>query len=412
MLYFYNRPSILSSFSASILILCLWCLGSPNAIAQTTLTVQDYIKNRVDELDNLPENSYSNTNFQAGWVDGMDVRTETNRFKFNRQKYLFRVSPSTPKIRQAQTNLHQLYLKKADLQQTLLQKDFIEIAYEEVLTFYEAVRKLKLKEELLLILQDKERVWSKLALTNNKAPSDWIEVQQDITQLEVAIFKEETLLNAWQAEGVWLNWEDLLPVDSLLILLNQVPITNRFQLQAMEYDVDNLIIEREEELEQAEQKKLLDFVQIEYNGPHSDEFEERISLTAGFRLPFSSGRKLKMEEIAIEKEVLQQERLAEKKLSQYKEKNRKQELQLLIDEWNYAKDKYAQQAQKMLDFAQQAQTLSDNSPLLILAQKETNVERALDLFKLEMAIYQAYVDYLAFTEQLYQPMFAQFLSRN
>ena len=135
-------------------------------------------------------------------------------------------------------------------------------------------------------------------------------------------------------------------------------------------------------------------------------------MTAGFRLPFSSGRKLKMEEIAIEKEVLQQERLVEKKISQYKEKNRKQALQVLIAEWNYAKNKYAQQAQKMLAFTQQTQTLSGNSPLLLLVQKETNAERSLDLLKLEIAIYQAYVDYLAYTEQLYQPRFDQFLSRN
>ena len=395
---------------SSILLLSLWCLGAHHSMAQTTVTIQDYIKNRVDQLDNTPDRSYSNTNFKAGWVDGMDVRTETDEFNFNRQKYLFRVSPSTPKIREAQTNLHQLYLKKADLQQTLLQKDFIEIAYEEVLVFYEAFQKLKIKEDLLLILQDQEKVLSRLSLSTNKAPADWIEIQQDIVQLEVAIFKEKAVLETWQTEGIWVNWEDLLPIDSILKTIDLYP-NSRFQLQAREYDVDNLIIEREEQLEQAEQKKIVDFVQIEYNGPHDEEFKERVSLTAGFRLPFSSGRKLKMEEIAIEKEVLQQERLVEKKLSQYKEKNRKQQLQLLIGEWSYATDKYAEQAQKMLDFAQQAQTLSGNSPLLLLVQKETNVKRSLDLLKLEIAIYQAYVDYLAFTEQLYQPMFDQFLSR-
>ena len=230
-------------------------------------------------------------------------------------------------------------------------------------------------------------------------------------RLEIDIFKEKTLLESWQAEGVWLNWENLLPVDSILEKL-VTSTGKRFQLQAREYDVDNLIIEREEAIEQAEQKKFLDFLQIEYNGPHTDNFQEKVSLTAGFRLPFSSSRKLKMEEIAIEKEMLQQERLVEKKLSQYKEKKRKQELVLLVEEWTYAKDKFAQQGQEMLNLAENAQNTDNNALLFLLLQKEINTERALDILKLEIAIYQNYIDYLAFTEQLYLPVFYQFLSRS
>lgn len=400
-----------SNSRLSILMLSLWCLNTYGVFAQTTLNIQTYIKERVQQLDNIPNHNYSNNHFQAGWVDGMDIRTETDEFKFNRQRYLFRVSPSTPKIREAQTNLHQLNLEKADLQQTLLKKDFIEIAYEEVLTFYEAFRKLKIKEELLIILEDKEQIWRKLSLNTNKIPTDWIKVQQDIAQLEVAIFKEKKILETWQADGVWLNWGNLLPVDSISRKLN-LSTSKRFQLQAREYDVDNLIIEREEALEQAEQKKILDFVQIEYNGPHTDELQEKVSLTAGFRLPFSASRKLKMEEIAIEKEMLQQERLVEKKLSQYKEKKRKKALALLIGEWSYAKNKFAQQGQEMLNLAENVQNTSSNALLFLLLQKEINIERALDILKLEIAIYQNYIDYLAFTEQLYLPAFHQFLSRN
>lgn len=393
----------------SVLFFSLWSISIAKLPAQSTLDVQTYINKRVAQLDNIPHHSYSKTDFQAGWVDGIDIRTETDRFNFNRQRYLFRLSPNTPKVRKAQTNLYQLYLKKADLQQSLAKKDFIEIAYEEVLVFFEAFWKLKLKEDLLLILKDQEKVRSKLSQTTNKIPTDWIEIQEEIAQLEVDIFKEETLLETWQSAGLWINWEDLLPIDSILTVLDSYS-TKRFQLQAREYDVDNLIIEREEELEKAEQKKLLDFVQIEYNGPHTDDFQERISLTAGLRLPFSSGRKLKMEEIAIEKEILQQERLVEKQISQYKEKERKKQLQLLILEWTFTKNKFAQQSQKMLDFAQ-SNASSDGSPLLLLSQKETNAERALDLLKLEVAIYQSYIGYLRFTEQLYQPDFDHFLSR-
>jgi len=406
----YKISSIFPLLNPSILILGLWCIGTCYSFGQSTQTIQNYIQNRVGQLDNLPESNYLNKQFQAGWIEGMDIRTETGRFDFNRQRYLIRVAPSTPKIREAQTNLHQLYLKKADLERTLLKKDFIEIAYEEVLVFYEAFRKLRIKEALLIVLQDQEKVWSRLSLTDNKTTKDWVAIQQDITQLEVDIFKEQQLLENWQTEGLWLNWDNLLPIDSLLPAIN-LRTNVRFQLQAREYDVDNLIIEREEGLEQAEQKKIIDFVQIEYNGPHIDPLREKVSLTAGFRLPFSANRKLKMEEIAIEKETLQQERRAEKQLNLHKEKAKKRELKLLIEEWTFAKNKFAQQAQKFLNFAQRDAAMTDNNPLFLLLQKEINIKRNLDVLKLEISIYQAYVDYLAFTEQLYQPSFDQFLSR-
>ena len=407
----YKLSSILPFFHPSILILNLWCLGTYCSFGQTTLSIQAYIQNRVNQLDNLSESNYLNKQFQAGWVEGMDIRTETDRFNFNRQRYLFRVSPSTPKIREAQTNLHQLYLKKLNLEQALLRKDFIEIAYEEVLVFYEAFRKLKIKEALLLVLQDQEKVWSKLSLTDNKTTKDWVAIQQDIAQLEVDIFKEQRHLETWQVEGLWLNWDNLLPIDSLLTAIN-LGTNTRFHFQAQEYDVDNLIIEREEGLERAEQKKIIDFVQIEYNGPHSEELEEKISLTAGFRLPFSANRKLKMEEIAIEKETLQQERRAAKQLNLHKEKEKKKELQLLIEEWTFAKNKFAEQAQKFLDFAQRDAAMTDNSPLFLLVQKEINIKRNLTILKLETSIYQTYIDYLAFTEQLYLPVYDQFLSKH
>lgn len=385
----------------SRLIICLiWCFSTTMALAQAPLSISNYIQNRVETLDNLPESSYTNHQFNAGWVDGMDIRTETDEFNFNRQRYLFRVAPSTPKIRQAQTNLHQLYLEKADLKNNLLRKDFIEIAYEEVLFFYEAFRKLSIKEELLIVLQDQEKVWGKLSQVSREIPKDWLEIQEDIAQLEIDIYKEDNTLKSWQVEGQWLNWEDLIPADSILMQLSN-DTNNRFQLQAREYEVENLIVEREEELEVAEQKKLLDFVQVEYSGPHEDLLKERVSLTAAFQLPFSAGRKLKMEELAIEKEMLQQERLVEKQLNQYKERDTHKKLELLIQELIFSKKLYQAQAEKMLAIAQKSSALRGDNPLFTLYQKEAQIEKKLEVLKLEMAIYTEYLDYLKLTEQLF-----------
>jgi len=286
------------------------------------------------------------------------------------------------------------------LKNSLLRKDFIEIAYEEVLAFYEAFRKLSIKEELLTVLQDQEKVWGKLSQVSREIPKDWLDIQEDIAQLEIDIFKETNTLQSWQIDGQSLDWEALIPADKILNQLGN-NVNNQFQLQAREYDVENLIVEREEALEQAEQKKLLDFVQVEYRGPHEDLLKERVSLTAAFRLPFSSGRKLKMEEIAIEKEMLQRERLAEKQLNQYKERDTRKKLELLVQELIFSKKLYKAQSEKMLAIAQKSSALRGDNPLFTLYQKEAQIEKKLEVLKLEMSIYAEYLDYLKLTEQLF-----------
>jgi len=397
-------------FHKILLLFVVVSAATINSQGQSTIRVQDYLKNRVVELDNLPESSYQNKTFTPSWIDGVDIRTETDQYDFNRQRYTLRVSPNTPKVRAAQSNLHQLYLKKASLKKTLLKNDFIEIAYEEVLDFYESVQNLTIKEELLVVLEDQEKVWRKLSQRSTDLPSDWMAVQEEIAKIKIEIFKEEAALKMWQVDGIWLNWNDLIPVDSLYQTISKGDKV-KFYLQAQEYDVNNLIIEREEELEYAEQKKLLDFLQIEYKGPHTENFEERVSLTAAFRLPFSSSRQLKMEEIAIEKEILQQERLAEKQLANYKEKESRNKMNLLIQELTFTKMQIAQQANLLLNFAEKQSAREGGNPLILLYQKEQQLKKELDILELEMEIYQEYLDYLKLTEQLYQSDFYSLLTK-
>lgn len=396
--------------NSRLIILLIWCASTTLSLGQTSFNISTYIQKRVETLDNSSERSLPNNQFNASWIDGMDIRTETDEFEFNRQRYLIRVSPNTPKIRTAQSNLHQLYLEKAALQNTLLKRDFIEIAYEEVLFFYETFRKISIKEDLLLVLKDQEKVWGKLSQVSQDLPKDWLEIQEDIAQLEIDIYKEVNILKLWDAKALRLNWQDLIPADSILFLLENNP-NNRFLLQAKEYDIENLIIEREEALEQAEQKKLLDFIQVEYRGPHEDLLRERISLTAAFRLPFSSGSKLKLAEIAIEKETLQQELIAEKKLNQYKEKESRKKLELLVQELIFSKKLYAEQSKKMLAIAQQSRALRGDNPLFTLYQKEAQIERKLEVLKLEVSIYSEYLDYLKLTEELFSTSSYNLLSK-
>ena len=92
--------------NSRLIILLIWCASTTLSLGQTSFNISTYIQKRVETLDNSSERSLPNNQFNPSWIDGMDIRTETDEFEFNRQRYLIRVSPNTPKIRAAQSNLH------------------------------------------------------------------------------------------------------------------------------------------------------------------------------------------------------------------------------------------------------------------------------------------------------------------
>ena len=55
----------------------------------------------------------------------------------------------------------------------------------------------------------------------------------------------------------------------------------------------------------------------------------------------------------------------------------------------------------MLAIAQKSSALRGDNPLFFLYQKEAQIEKKLEVLKLEMAIYAEYLDYLKLTEQLF-----------
>ena len=160
-----------------LLIVCIGFICKSWAIGQPVISVDRFIEERITYLDNNDfNNPFNKLPFQAGWIEGVDMRTETDRFDFNRQRYLLRVSPNSFKKRKVQHNLHEAYLKKAILEKDQLKEDFVEIAYKEVVRRYELEHNLAIQKKILAVLQDQEKVWKKLSLIDNVFPKDWIKI--------------------------------------------------------------------------------------------------------------------------------------------------------------------------------------------------------------------------------------------
>lgn len=378
-----------------------------NGFAQQAISLDDFLKNKIEE--NSTQTTTIVRDFNPSWIDQVDFRTETDEFDVVRQRYSVRVSPSSPKIRKAQRNLHQLYQEKANFESNTPNIDFIEFAYEELLTIIELSRKIRIKQDLLIVLNDQEIVHTKLLQIAKTTPKDWLAIQQDIAQLKIDIYQHQEELNSLLPNGKSIETGKLVPINQLLEQLEKEAILSSKEQEAT---IDLQLLEGEVGLEKAEQKNAFDFLQVEYRGPQKNPFEEKVSITAGFQFPFSGKQKLKLEELAIEQEALKREVEADKQLTQYKIKEKIRELHLLIKELDFTKKTMIAHLERAKMIVERSNQNAEANPLFLLYQKEESVKKELDFLKLEMMIYQEYIDYLVLTEQLFQTPFRNYLSTN
>ncbi|MEM6319896.1 MAG: hypothetical protein AAF960_19650 [Bacteroidota bacterium] len=387
-------------FITSLLCGCSFLLNG-----QTPLSVADFLEKSVREMMPFSTNREITSRFSPNWVEGVDIRTETDDFDIERQRFQLRVKPNTPKIRQAQSALHDLYTEQAAIEMQLLQRDFIELAYEQLIDSYQSIQEIALKEQLLSVVSDKEKVLFRLAQLSSELPKDWLAAKRERTNLEVAI--EQEYQQAAQLMIPPINWKTLLPISQVQAVINADSTRSFFQTQAI-FDVESALIDGEAQLEQAEQKRYLDFLQLEYNGSNNAILAEKLSVGLAFQLPFSSNRALKMEELAIEKALLEREKAAKMELNTLKLMRVRKKINRLVSNLNVAKDKHEEQARVLTQLVQKNSQRDDANPLFALYEKEQDLQHQLDFLKMEVEIYQEYLDYLKLTEQLYQMPYRHF----
>ena len=404
LLWVHHSLFIVHRFLLAYLLFFAFAL---NGFAQQTISVDNFLKDKIEQ--HLTQHINANRSFNSSWIEQIDFRTETDEFDFKQQRYNVRISPSSPKIRKAQKNLHQLYQEKSNLEANATDVDFIEFAYQDLLQIVELSKKIKIKKELLIVLNDQEKVYAKLLQVATQSPKDWLDIQQNIAQLKIDIYQHEAEIASLLPDGKKINYDNLIAINQLKEQFQEVTAVSSKENEAI---IEKELIEGEIALEKAEQKKVFDFLQIQYRGPNDNPFEEKISLTAAFQFPFSGKQKLKLEELAIEKETLEREVAAEKRLKQYKVKEKIRKIGLLITELEFTEKTMLAHLDRAKIIVERNNQNADNNPLFLLYQKEEIFKKQLDFLKLEMTIYQEYIEYLALTESLFQEPFYNYLTVN
>jgi hypothetical protein len=246
------------------------------------------------------------------FIEKIDLRTETHEFIEDKQEYLLRISPTTGAVRKAQKNLYRALDQQLDLQTS----DYVcELSYDiqkdwaELWQLYRIINIYKKQDSLFKVIE--------LLYSDNMVEFDFREVlklkneQQDLKQKIKEIEKTTgVIIDFYDIGNYTLDFKDKVPIEQLMLLIDSridMPVLQ--STEEIEYELK--INKLEQDLEKAENRKYLDFIQMRYNGPHSDPYAEKLSFGVGITIPNSGNYRLNIKELEIEEIQLKKEKQIE-----------------------------------------------------------------------------------------------------
>ena len=333
------------------------------------------------------------------WIEEYEFRTETRDLVPDRQEYTFRFEPSTPGLHRAQTEFSRTLENQPDLLNDELICEENERRYRDWLALFAIDRELELLDSIVIILSDRQTILNRRVGSLDFDWSSLIEVREDRTDLSARQqklrYEREEILSIYRIAADELNFADFPGPDDLLSspTTDLVSDNRRGDL----YDLE--LIERELQLEKAERGRYLNFAQIRYRGPHDEILADRISVGMGLRLSNGGSDRLKVRELEIERDLLEEEMRAD------------------VAALNVASSSYRAFHERAVGYYRSRQSLyrAERAELrrlrdvllqqevpkvsLVLEVEERSIRNRLALLRLQLSITDDYLDYLDDTDQ-------------
>lgn len=362
--------------------------------AQDGQHLKDWLVDRALNIGTEFDQSLLKQKFSPAWFEKLELRTETDEFSLNRQEYLFRLSPSTPSIRRAQKKLNQLQQESANLYQADLNAEIVEISLQELLDFQELDKRIRLRKELIKVLEDQQTLGRRLLQDPDYNPKKLLEIEENLLEEGLEAFEDSIKYHSLLSSKTKPDLSTLISLTGIEKFLSALEESGMGQSDNTAYLLEQEMIQTELQLEKAEKNRLIDFLQFRYRGPHEDLLNERISLSLGIDLPTAGSRKIKMEELKIESWKNEQEAKMESRLRLLEQEKELEELLAHVRAWKYAKERLEKRQANSQLIEESAPQEEWKSPELSLYLKANQIEHRIKLAELEADIYEKYVDFL------------------
>lgn len=383
------------------------------ALTQQTIDADLFFVTGLSTFQKSEQADRENINFP--WIDRYEFRTESRDFELDRQEYTVRVTPSTSKIRKAQKALYNDLVNVPDFEEQEMRCDHFYDLHIDWLSLFILNEQKNILDGMEILIADKESIYKKMIGTYEIDPQKIINLRTDKSDIRIELnnilVRQDYLLNKYELKDGRLIFDDFISIEAISNLLSGPALTD-----SETPDLDPKItykqslLAKELELEEAEKKKLIDFVQFKYNGPHDDLLRERFSVGLGFQIFNSGSTKLKMEELKIEQEELNREFARATKQKETETITLKNKLQRDLQAYFYFQQTIKEERTELQQFSKNIAQSEGTSPLLLLDIEERNLSLQLEALKLKAKLLEDYLDYLNDSDQMCGNEFVNFLS--
>ncbi|MEM6841064.1 MAG: hypothetical protein AAF632_02455 [Bacteroidota bacterium] len=392
----------------SILIVSL--LGV-KAKTQHLVQSSDFFQRTIADSRAL-QHQYDQQNIVLPWVDTYEFRTESDELALNGQKYVFRLTPTSPAVRKAHAALFRHYRKKLSLVEDFYLDSRIEEAYEQWVQLYICQRELALYTQLQSVYRDKCTVYRKQLQQEDFNFTQLIEAQRKSTDIKVKIEKLNVALQVLESQNdlsrKQLSFDDIIDVNEIKEVLSS---ESEYQLADVEYLYQQEQLDKEITLEKAEKRKILDFAQVEYGNRRSSEkpINERISVGLALKLPTYGKRNLKIEEMKIKQQELYLEHQIHHQRVDDKIENLLLQTHSEIEIYQTLERAQIEEDQAYRELKQFILREKEGDLLLLLDIIQNQTKTELDKIKRLNDVYEKYLAFLATSGKMFAKPFKNYL---
>jgi len=374
--------------------------ASLSAVAQQAISINELVQKVYEQRTQDISDEY-----KLPWIEEINVRSETRDWRLREQRYALRISPVTLRERRASSKLYnswqqeieylkleEIYDKVASIHEDWVKQDFIS-------------RRITILEKELAILADVEKVAAKSSAINANNLDDLIATRTRIATLNNSINlqniqRQSTIDKLSQSvNGEYIILPDTINLSAYQNAIQVSLVTESGPNMSQGDIIDLQTIQHEEELEKAEQNRVLDFLALEYRGPHDIELERRVSMGVSLNLPFFGANNLSLAKLKVEREK-EEYRIEKKKGDALKKLDRiKSSIKSQLAEYESYRELYERIEKENLQLITNMEAQALINPKIRLNHQIQVLEHQISLLNLKETIVNEYLDYLQATDK-------------
>ena len=396
--------------SIFLFLIFFFCI-STDVLSQERIGIEEWLDKRRQSMISGSLEIDQNT-FNPSWIRELEFRTETEDFLIDKQEYLIRYRPSLPNERRAQSKLIEVSREEWGINRLNYENDLNRYLLDEFLVIRQINEEIKLLRELTQIYQDQRLLIRDQIYEGKFNIKDLHQIDNDLRRIESKIAEYQLRLDLFQQYEILPDTDQLVSIEEISSQLKEQDLSGLPSVDQIERSFDLRKTAAEIELEKVEGGRIFDFVQLRYNGPHSDLLSERLALGVNIQFPGNSRSKLRMEELRVEQLIRQQEYDLEQQLDSIRLTRELDEFTILLRKWDYNQKVINQNSNELNDLLNKGINLAYENPDVILYQKESLIKLKQEQLELEEKIYNLFLDLLERTIILGENKFQSFIIRN